>query len=769
MASDRPETGSNFLRTLIQGDLDAGRRQEVITRFPPEPNGYLHIGHAKAICVNFGLAKEFGGRTHLRFDDTNPEKEEQEYVDSIQRDVRWLGFEWHGGALFASDYFEKMYLLAEKLIERGLAYVDDETVEEIREHRGTVMEPGTHSRYRNRTIEENLELFRAMRAGDFPDGSRVLRAKIDMSHPNMIMRDPLLYRIRHAHHHRQGDDWCIYPMYDYAHCLEDALEGVTHSFCTLEFENNRPLYDWVIENTGVMEAYVGGRAAPIQTEFARLSISYTVTSKRKMLQLVQQGHVSGWDDPRMPSLAGIRRRGVPASAIRAFVERVGVAKANSTVSPEALDACIRDDLQPTARRVQTVLEPLALEITNWSEIAGDADVIWHRDVPYFWKDVEAKPEEHRRVPLSAELFIERGDFAAEPPKGWRRMAPGRTVRLVWGWVVECERFDTDASGNVTKVYCRAVPNTALGEAPEGVNVQGTIHWVSAGHAVDIEVRQYDRLFSSPSPGADGDFLDDLNPSSLTVLHAKAEPALAGSVPGDRFQFVRSGFYSVDDDSRADALVVNRIVELKSTWGAKESTAPAPRAAKPAVTGPVGDRPERSEAQEEIFQKLVGQGLSEEDADVIARDDGLPSWFYAAIVVHSNPVGIGNWLINEVQAARKEHGELPFGGAEVGALVALIDDGTVSTSIAKRVLAELVQSGGDPAAIVEEKGWKQVSDTSAIQSLVDAALASAPDKVAAYRSGRHGLQGFFVGQVMKASKGQADPRVVQELVTAALGA
>jgi glutaminyl-tRNA synthetase len=548
-----PATYTNFIEDVIEEDLRTGKHTTVITRFPPEPNGYLHIGHAKAICLNFGLAQKYGGRCHLRFDDTNPTKEDVEYVESIQEAIRWLGFEWGEHLYHASDYFEKLYEYAEHLIQIGKAYVDDLSAEQIREHRGTLTEPGRNSPYRDRGVEENLDLFRRMRAGEFPDGARVLRAKIDMAHPNIVMRDPTLYRIRHVPHQQTGDKWCIYPMYDYTHCISDALEGITHSICTLEFENNRPLYDWVLDN-------VPAPSHPQQIEFARLSLNYTLTSKRKLLQLVEEGHVSGWDDPRMPTLFAFRRRGYTPESIRAFCEAIGVAKRDSVVDMVLLENSIRDELNQKAPRVMAVLRPLKVIIDNYPE--GRVEQL---EVPYFPDDPPRMG--FRQVPFSRVLYIERDDFMESPPKGWFRLAPGREVRLRRAYYVTCVGVVKDEAGNVAEVHCTYDPETRGGQSADGRKVQGTLHWVSAEHSLPAELRLYDRLFKSENPGATHDFLEDLNPASLEVLReSRVEPSLAGAEPGSRFQFERQGYFCADAvDSKPGALVFNRIVALKDSW------------------------------------------------------------------------------------------------------------------------------------------------------------------------------------------------------------
>ena len=546
-AETRPPS---FIRAIVQEDLRTGRwGGRVVTRFPPEPNGYLHIGHAKAICLDFGLAQEFGGRCHLRFDDTNPTKEEAEYVEAIQADVRWLGFDWGPHLYYASDYFEQLYRWAEELIRRGLAYVDDLSAEEIRAYRGTLTEPGRPSPYRDRSVEENLDLFRRMRAGEFPDGARVLRAKIDMASPNLNLRDPTLYRIRRTPHHRTGDRWCIYPMYDYAHPLSDSIERITHSLCTLEYEDHRPLYDWVCEALGIYH--------PQQIEFARLKLAYTVMSKRKLLELVREGHVRGWDDPRMPTLAGLRRRGYTPEAIRDFCERIGVAKADSLVDLALLEHCVREDLNRRAARAMGVLRPVRLVIENYP--AGQVEMLEAVNNP------EDPAMGTRKVPFSGVLHVERDDVRPVPPPRYFRLFPGNEVRLRYGYVVRCTRVVTDpASGEVVEARCTYDPQSRGGEAGAGRRVRGTIHWVSAAHGVPAEVRLYDRLFTRPDPG--DDVRGSLNPASLEVVDgAVVEPGLLGRPPGTRLQLERLGYFCVDPDSTPTRPVLNRTVTLRDTW------------------------------------------------------------------------------------------------------------------------------------------------------------------------------------------------------------
>jgi glutaminyl-tRNA synthetase len=546
-----PQPGPDFIRQIVADDQRTGKHGgRVVTRFPPEPNGYLHIGHAKAIGIDYGIARENDGVFHLRFDDTNPAKEEVEYVDSIMRDVRWLGADWGDKLFYASDYFEQLYQWAEQLIRDGLAYVDESTADQIREMRGTLTEPGRNSPYRDRPAAESVDLFRRMRAGDFPDGKLVLRAKIDMASPNLNMRDPVLYRIRHAEHHRTGDTWCIYPMYDYAHPLSDAIEKITHSICTLEFEDHRPLYDWLIQhvNTG---------ANPQQIEFARGNLSYTVMSKRKLLTLVQQGHVAGWDDPRMPTLSAFRRRGVPAETIRAFWERMGVAKRNSTIDVAMLEHAIRSDLNRTAPRVMAVTRPLKLVIENFpADRVEELEAVNNPEDPAMGT---------RTVPFSRELYIEQDDFREVPPSKYFRLSPGTEVRLRWAYLVRCTSVVKDASGAVVEVRCTYDPASRGGNPADGRKVKSTIHWVSAAHALPAELRLYDRLFDVEDPSGD-DWLAHLNPHSLeSVRDAKLEPSLASALPGSRWQFERIGYFCVDDDSKPGALVFNRTVTLRDTW------------------------------------------------------------------------------------------------------------------------------------------------------------------------------------------------------------
>ena len=548
---EEKKISSNFIHDFIDEDLASGVKSRVQTRFPPEPNGYLHIGHAKALCIDFSTAEKYNGICNLRFDDTNPSREDVEYIDAIKEDIKWLGFHWDN-VFFASSYFDFVYDCAIKLIKDGKAYVDDLSADEIREYRGTLTEPGRESPYRNRSVEENLDLFKRMTDGEFGNGEKVLRAKIDMSSPNLNMRDPVIYRISHVSHHQTGDKWCVYPMYDFAHPLSDAKEGVTFSLCSLEFENHRPLYNWVVDQIGFDEP-------PRQIEFARLNINYCVTSKRKLLEMVNKGIVSGWDDPRMITLCGMRRRGYSAAAVRDFIDRVGVSKADSTVDYGLLEACVRDDLNAKAPRAMAVLRPLKVVIDNYPE--GQSEDF----------EVELHPEHlefgTRKVTFSRELYVEQDDFMAEPVKKYFRLFPGNEVRFKSAYFIKCNSYDTDENGNVTCLHCTYDPESRGGNSPDGRKVKGTIHWVNANDCKQCEVRLYDRLFSAEEPGKNGDYFDDLNPDSLEVIdNCLLEGGFENAKPGDTFQFMRNGYFCVDKDSTEDKLVFNRTVALNSSWG-----------------------------------------------------------------------------------------------------------------------------------------------------------------------------------------------------------
>jgi len=821
-----PSPGTDFIRTVVEEDLEAGRYDEVVTRFPPEPNGYLHIGHAKSICLNFGVAEEYGGRCHLRFDDTNPLTEEEEYAQAIQRDVRWLGFDWGEHLYHAADYFDRLYAYAERLVERGKAYVDSQSEEEIREGRGTVTEPGRESPYRDRSPEENLDLLRRMKGGEFGGGEHVLRARIDMAHPNMLMRDPVLYRIRHASHYRSGDAWCIYPLYDFAHCLEDAIEGVTHSLCTLEFENNRALYDWILDEVGIEEP------RPHQYEFARLDLEYTVLSKRKLIRLVREGHVDGWDDPRMPTLAGLRRRGVPPEAIRSFCEMIGVAKSDSTVDVGKLEYAVRDHLNWTAPRVLAVLDPLKVVVESWPE--GETEWL---EAPYYPRDVGK--EGAREIPFTRELWIERSDFAEEPPKGFWRMSPGREVRLRYGYVVRCTEVAKDPeTGEVREVRCVHDPETRGGSTPDGRKVKGTIHWVSADRARDAEVRLYDRLFLAPDPTdvpEDEEFTANLNPESLVVRgEAKVEPSVADDDPATRYQFERTGYFWRDPvDGRDDRLVFNRIVTLRDTWARRveelrreagvggeedgggeggptgggsearrEAAAPDPPPQTPQT--PENRIPDERKAARRADPELAARmeryreewDLSLEEADILTGSRALSDLFEAALLGFreategleeggaSRGTGIAReaagatpvaaWITNELLRELKERerdpaeGDLPFDGGALGRLVAAVEEGRINRRGGREVLAALVRDGADPETVIVERGLEAMDDPDLLARHVEEALEQHSEEVARYRGGQKGLLGFFIGRVMEATGGRADPKEVRALLEERLG-
>jgi glutaminyl-tRNA synthetase len=777
------EAGPDFIRSIVEEHIRDGRYGgRIVTRFPPEPNGYLHIGHAKAIALNFGIAREFGGTCHLRFDDTNPETEDEHYVAGIKESVRWLGFEWGDHLYFASDYFQRMYDLAEWLIGEGRAYVDSSTEEEIRARRGTVTEPGTPSPYRDRTPAESLDLFRRMRDGEFPNGAHVLRARIDMASPNMLLRDPLLYRIRHAHHYRTGDLWCIYPMYDYAHSIEDAIECVTHSLCTLEFENNRPLYDWVVRAWADWRRALGEEPCePRQYEFARGSLDYTVMSKRKFLALVKGGHVAGWDDPRMPTLAGLRRRGVTPESILAFWRAMGVTKANTRVDIGKLEFAIRDDLNQRAPRVLCVLRPLRVTITN----LPDGETEW-LDAPLFPHDVPR--EGSREVPFSRNLLIEQDDFMEDPPKGFHRLVPGGEVRLRYGYVIRCDEVVRDESGEIVELRCSYDPDTRGGNTPDGRKVRGTIHWVSADHAIPCEVRLYDRLFSVPNPDEVEEFTTALNPESLVVVRdARVEPSVGEDPAGSHYQFERLGyFFSDPQDSAPGALVFNRTVTLRDTWARAEQrrqeTGPAP--SDPAGTEDGGKRgdtprpprstpaaaPPRSPELEARRAHLVGVlGVAEAEAEILTREASTADLFDATVRHGAPPAASATWIVHELPAALRASGRTldDVASEQIASLITLVEDGTVSGSGGRSVLGEMVASGDAPAAIVDRRGLRQLSDDDALRGTVDDVLAANPDKVQAYRGGKTGLLGFFMGQVMSRTGGRANPEVARRLLGEAL--
>jgi glutaminyl-tRNA synthetase len=752
--------GSNFLREIVQRDRAAGKHGgRVVTRFPPEPNGYPHIGHAKSICLNFGLARDFGGVCHLRMDDTNPETEEMEYVEALQRDIRWLGFDWGDKLFFASDYYEKLHDYAVQLIREGKAYVCSLSEDEFRtKYRGTVTEPGKPSPYRDRSIEENLELFRRMRAGEFPDGAAVLRAKIDMASPNMKMRDWPLVRIRHASHYRRGDAWCIYPLYDFAHCLSDLIEGITHSICTLEFESNRELYDWIIEAVGATDP----DNRPHQYEFARLNLSYTMMSKRKLLQLVESKTVSGWDDPRMPTLSGMRRRGYTPEAIRELCERVGVARNNGIVDLALLEHLLREDLDRKSPRVMGVLRPLRVVIETMPE--GQVEEL---DAP-LWP-AEMGLEGSRKLPYSRVLYIERDDFLENPPKDFHRLAPGREVRLRHAYVIKCERVVKDEKGEIVELVCSHDP------AGGGRRIKGTIHWVSAAHAFEAEVRLYDRLFLAEAPGIADDTSKELNPDSLVTLRAKLEPGLAAAKAGDRLQLERLGFFYVDPvDSKDGAPIFNRTVGLKDSWAkaaSREETRSAARAPAPA---PAAERSPAKEVRPAVKKELSPEaaalaaqhGLAAGDAALLAEDAALRALFEEALGLGTDAKAAAKWIANDVRALAGEPHRLS--GATIHGLVAEIEAGSITPTIAKEVLAEAARTGALPREIIEQKGMRQIADTGALEGVAAAVIAENADVVAKYRAGNANVFGALVGAAMRKTGGKANAKALQEALRKALG-
>jgi glutaminyl-tRNA synthetase len=757
----------DFIRAIVQADLASNRHDgRVVTRFPPEPNGYPHIGHAKSICLNFGVARDFGGHCNLRFDDTNPTTEDIEYVKAIERDVRWLGFDWGPHVYHASDYFERLYQFAIELIEQGLAYVDGSSDEQVSAHRGTITEPGRPTPDRGRSVADNLDLFRRMRAGEFAEGQYVLRAKIDLASPNMKMRDPVVYRIRHRSHYRTGDAWCIYPIYDFAHCLSDAIEGITHSICTLEFENNRELYDWYLD-------HLKTEYRPHQYEFARLNLTHFVMSKRLLLTLVNTGQVKGWDDPRMPTLSGLRRRGYTPAAIREFCDRIGVAKTNSTVELELLEFCLREDLNRTAPRALCVMKPLKLVIDNYPE--GKTESF---DAPFFPPDVGG--EGSRKLQFSRELYIEQEDFAEDPPKKWHRLAPGAEVRLRYAYFVTCKRVVKNSAGEVIEIGCEYDPSSIGGAASDGRKVRGTLHWVSAKDAVRCEVRLYDRLFVDAEPdlaAAGADYSSLLNPDSLKVVDALIEPSVSPGVAGSQYQFERHGFFVVDPDTTPDHLVFNRTVTLRDSWAkivaeekGQESKRAQPKAAVQHAAAPkapasaargasdVALGPQASALQTE-FQ------LTHEQARLLGQSPELVRFYRDAVSRHADAKLVANWVTTEVLRELKERtvSNLPFDGAAIGELVELLAGDRITTTAAKEVFALMLKGEGAPARIVEARGLGKLSDQAALARTVESVLSQHPDHVQKYKAGQSGLLGFLVGQVMRATGGRADAKQVNTLV------
>ena len=772
----------NFITEIIESDVQQGRVPRLGTRWPPEPNGYPHLGHAFACLLNHGLAQDFGGRFVLRMDDTNPEAERQEYVDAMLRDVAWIGADWAGNLSYASDYFPQLHAYAVKLIEAGHAYVESLPHEEMVRLRGSVDQPGTPSPYRDRSVAENLELFERMRAGEFPKGSQVLRAKIDLGSPNMKLRDPVLYRIVHATHYRTGNTWCIYPSYDFAQAITDALDGVTHSLCSLEFVDNNAVYKWLMEHLWANDPSKP-QPPPRQFEFGRRSLEYTVVSKRKLRKLVDGGFVAGWDDPRMPTISALRRRGITPEAVRDFTGRISVSRTNRTVDIALLENAVRNDLNARSPRVMAVLRPLRVIL----EGATDTSI----SLPYWPHDVvkdspdglvglpdgsRVRPEAAtREVPFTAELFIEREDFAVTPPPGFKRLTVNGRVRLRGAGVIECTGFDTDDAGNITTVRCTVCDDTA--------KASGVIHWVSASRGVPFEARLYDRLFRVPHPEAEAkelepgdpetgddehapeaDFLSFLNPASLEVLHGFVEPSVRSDPTETRYQFERLGYFWRDpEDSSPERLVFNRIVTLRDSW-AKESEAPRTSERHDTKkTGPVQQRElELSPEQQAALEALVKEGVSESEARVLAREDALAAYLRDA-AQHGEIASLSSWVVNDL-GPRLREGPIKLEPAGLAALVALVQSGEITRATAKDVLAEALETGASPSDIVAAKGLRQVSDAGALEAIMDRLMLENSDKVDAYRAGRTGLAGFFVGQVRQATNGTANPQVVQDVVS-----
>ncbi|CAN5637455.1 glutamine--tRNA ligase/YqeY domain fusion protein [soil metagenome] len=749
---------SNFLRDIIARDVSVGTHGgRVALRFPPEPNGYPHLGHAKSICLNFGLAEEFGGTCNLRYDDTNPETESPEFVAALEDAVRWLGFS-PAEIRFASDYFEQLYNWAVELIEKDLAYVDSQSEEEIRTNRGTVTEPGTPSRFRGRPAEESLSILDEMRRGLHPDGSHVVRAKIDMAHPNMKLRDPIMYRIRRdAHHYRRGADWKIYPLYDWAHGQGDAIENITHSVCTLEFDVNRPLYDWYLDALGIVEP------RNHQYEFARLNLDYTVMSKRKLLRLVGEGHVAGWDDPRMPTIAGQRRRGVRPEAIRRFCDEIGVSKVDGRIELSRYEYTVRDDLSEVAPRAMAVTRPLRILIEN----LGEGDDAWI-DAPY-WPQDSAPPAGaplSRRLPLSREIWIEQDDFSETPPKGWKRLSPGEEVRLRHSYVIKCTGVEKDDSGQVVAIRAQADLAT-LGAEPDGRKVRGVIHWVSAEQCVPATFRLYDRLFSDPAPDAAEDLAGSLNPESLVESNGFVETGVAESMDGTRFQFERLGFFWPDPvDSTAEGLVFNRIVALRDSWGKDATAAPDPsvRERQEASRVAGSDRDPAallSEEQRALYDRLMSREVGMEEAAVIAADADLLS-LLEAVVAEGAPASLaGVLIVHDVRPALggRSPADTSISAGALAEVLRLLEADTLTKAGAREVVGVLIDEGGSAADVVALRGLAAVRDDAALLPVVDAVIADNPEPAARVRAGETKLIGFLMGQAMRrAPKGSDAARV-----------
>jgi glutaminyl-tRNA synthetase len=739
----------NFLKITVEEDLKSGKYKEIVTRFPPEPNGFPHIGHAKSIYINFGIARDYNGHCNLRMDDTNPTKEDTKYVQALKDAVEWLGYDWGEKVYFTSDYFDKLYEYAIELIQMGKAYVDSLNEDEIREYRGTVTQAGKRSKYADRSVEENLELFKKMKDGEFKEGEHILRAKIDMSASNMKMRDPLLYRIKHAHHFRTQDKYFIYPMYDFAHCLSDYIEGISHSICTLEFENNREIYDWVLDTLKLKPP------RPYQHEFARLNINYTVMSKRKLLELVENGVVDGWDDPRMPTIAGYRRRGYTPESILTFCEQIGVAKANSVVDVSQLEFCTRDDLNKKVPRVLCVLDPLKVTIENYE---GSEEI----DAPYYPHDVPKQGS--RKLPFSREIYINRDDFEQNPPKGYFRLTPEQPVRLRHGYIISCKEVIEDKDGNIIEIKANYYPDSKSGSDTSGIKVKSAIQWVSANEAKEVEVRVYDRLFSCEDPQG----IEDINKDSLKIIkNALIEPAVITDKEDERFQFEREGYFYADPiDYTDEKPVFNKIVALKDSWGKKKKAEPNRTKAQVKKVQIDGEVTPMTKEEQKLFDRYTSElKINTEVANTLARDAYLSYFYQEALDIIKSPINLANMVANEVAREIKENGieNLKFDAKKVAQLVKMLDDETISNKIAKQVFEEMAKSSKEPKDIVEEKGLIQISDISIISPIIDEVIAKNPDNVEKFKAGNKKLLGFFVGQVLKSTGGKANPKVVNELV------
>lgn len=745
----------DFLRTIVDEDLKSGKYKKIITRFPPEPNGFPHIGHAKSICINFGIARDYNGYCNLRMDDTNPTTEDTKYVEALKDAVKWLGFDWNDNVYFTSDYFHKIYDYAIQLVKMGKAYVDSLNEEEIREYRGTVNEAGRRSIYAKRSIEENLDLLERMKNGEFKEGEHILRAKIDMSAANMKMRDPLLYRIRHAHHFRTQDEWCIYPMYDFAHCLSDYIEGVSHSICTLEFENNRDIYDWVLDTLNLVPP------RPYQHEFARLGINYTVMSKRKLLELVNGNYVNGWDDPRLPTIAGYKRRGYTPESILNFCDQIGIAKANSMVDVSQLEFCIRDDLNTKVPRVMCVLEPLKVTIENYE---GSEEI----EASYYPHDVPK--EGSRKIPFSKVIYIEREDFMENPSKDYNRLSPEQSVRLRHAYIITCKEIIKNANGNIIEIKAEYNPTSKSGSDTSGIKVKSAIQWVDATQAKEIEVRLYDRLYSCEAP----DGLEDLNPNSLHIIkNALVEPAVITDSADVRFQFERQGYFYADPiDYTDEKPVFNKIVGLKDSWAKKtkvveniDKTESTPKQETKNLQV-IGEVTPMSDEQKTLFNKYTNElNLNSEVSNILARDEKLSSFYEETLSKLNSPISIANIVANDVAKELKEKqvNELKFTASQIAELIKMVDDEIISNKIAKQIFEEMSQTGVNPSKIVEDKGLVQISDQSIILPIIDEIISKNPDNVEKFKAGNTKLLGFFIGQVLKATGGKANPQVVNELV------